>query len=89
VRQALNPRLQHLFLLMTMFDARTSLAQSVVEEVRTHFPQFFLSTLIPRTVRLGEAPSYGQTILRYDPAGRGATAYRALAAEVDAKVGAH
>lgn len=87
VRLALNPRLQHLFLLMTMFDARTGLAQSVVEEVRTHFPQFFLSTLIPRTVRLGEAPSYGQTILRYDPGGRGATAYRALAAEVDTRVG--
>jgi len=83
VHDALNPRLARLLLLMTMFDARTGLAQSVVEEVRRHFPQFFLSTIIPRTVRLGEAPSYGQTILRYDPHGRGAEAYRSLAAEID------
>jgi chromosome partitioning protein len=86
VRDALNRRLQRLFLLMTMFDSRTGLAQGVVEEVRRHFPQFFLATIIPRTVRLGEAPSYGQSILRYDPGGRGAAAYRALAAEVDTRL---
>jgi chromosome partitioning protein len=83
VRDALNPGLTRLFLLMTMFDTRTGLSQSVVDEVRRHFPQLFLATIIPRTVRLGEAPSYGQSILRYDPSGRGAAAYRALAAEVD------
>lgn len=86
VREALNPRLRHLFLLMTMYDARTGLAQSVVEEVRRHFPDVILPTIVPRTVRLGEAPSYGQSILRYDPTGRGAGAYRALAAELDARV---
>jgi chromosome partitioning protein len=86
VREALNPRLVRLFLLMTMFDARLGLSQSVVEEVQRHFPELFLRTIIPRTVRLGEAPSFGQSILRYDPAGRGAAAYRALAAEIDHRV---
>jgi chromosome partitioning protein len=88
VREAINPRLARLLLLMTMFDARTGLAQSVVEEVRRHFPDVILPTIVPRTVRLAEAPSYGQSILRYDPTGRGAAAYRALAAEVDARAGA-
>jgi chromosome partitioning protein len=83
VRDSLNPRLRRLFLLMTMYDARTGLAQSVVEEVRRHFPDIILPTIVPRTVRLGEAPSYGQSILRYDPSGRGAAAYRALAIELD------
>ncbi|MBI3970788.1 MAG: ParA family protein [Chloroflexi bacterium] len=83
VHQALNPRLVRLFLLMTMFDARTGLARGVVDEVQRHFPKLFLQTIIPRTVRLGEAPSYGQSILRYDPSGRGAAAYRALAAELE------
>jgi chromosome partitioning protein len=87
VRQALNPRLQRLFLLMTMFDPRLGLSRSVVEEVQRHFPELFLRTIIPRSVRLGEAPSYGQSILRYDPLGRGAAAYRALAAEIDERVG--
>ena len=86
VRETVNPTLARLFLLMTMFDARTGLSQNVVDEVRRHFPQFFLGTLIPRSIRLGEAPSYGQSILRYDPSGRGAAAYRALAAEVDQRV---
>ena len=89
VREVLNPRLRKLFLLMTMYDARTGLAQSVVEEVRTHFPDVILPTIVPRTVRLGEAPSYGLSILRYDPAGRGAGAYRALAAELDERIHPH
>ncbi len=86
VRDALNPQLRRLFLLMTMFDARTGLAQNVVEEVRRHFPDIILPTIVPRTVRLGEAPSYGQSILRYDPGGRGAAAYRAVAAELDKRI---
>lgn len=85
VRDRLNPELRGLFLLMTMFDSRTGLGQHVVEEVRTHFPDLFLQTMIPRTIRLGEAPSYGQSIMRYDPSGRGAEAYRSLAAELDAR----
>jgi chromosome partitioning protein len=86
VGEALNPRVARLLLVMTMFDARTGLSQGVVEEVRRQFPDLFLSTIIPRTVRLGEAPSYGQSILRYDPHGRGTAAYRALAAEIDARL---
>lgn len=86
VRETVNPTLARLFLLMTMFDARTGLSQSVVDEVRRHFPQSFLATIIPRSVRLGEAPSYGQSILRYDPHGRGAAAYRSLAAELDERM---
>jgi chromosome partitioning protein len=86
VREALNPGLVRLFLLMTMFDARTGLSQSVVDEVRSHFPQFFLSTVIPRSIRFGEAPSYAQSVLRYDATGRGAAAYRALAAEIDERL---
>ena len=85
VREALNPRLQHLLLLMTMYDARTGLSRHVVSEVQRHFPTLFLRTLIPRTVRLGEAPSYGKTILDYDGAGRGAAAYRLLAEEFEAR----
>jgi chromosome partitioning protein len=86
VRAALNPELQHLFLLMTMYDARVGLSRSVVEEVQRHFPDVFLQTIIPRSVRLGEAPSYGQSVLCYDPSSRGATAYRALGAELDARL---
>jgi chromosome partitioning protein len=86
VRGALNPRLEKLFLLMTMYDARTGLAQSVVEEVKRHFPDVILPTIVPRTIRLGEAPSYGISVLRYDPSGRGATAYRSVAAELDERV---
>jgi chromosome partitioning protein len=86
VRGALNPRLEKLFLLMTMYDARTGLAQGVVEEVKRHFPDVILPTIVPRTIRLGEAPSYGISVLRYDPSGRGATAYRSVAAELDERV---
>jgi chromosome partitioning protein len=85
VRDRLNPDLRHLHLAMTMFDSRTGLAHSVVEEVRRHFADLMLATAIPRTVRLAEAPSHGQGILRYDPSGRGAEAYRSLAAEIEAR----
>jgi chromosome partitioning protein len=85
VRDRLNPDLRQLHLVMTMFDGRTGLAQGVVEEVRNHFADLMLTTTIPRTVRLAEAPSHGQGILRYDPSGRGAEAYRLLAAEIEAR----
>jgi chromosome partitioning protein len=67
---------------MTMFDVRTSLSKQVVDEVKTHMPEKIFSSVIPRTVRLSEAPSFGKTIFDYDPSGVGSTAYRALAAEV-------
>ncbi|NCA12758.1 MAG: ParA family protein [Proteobacteria bacterium] len=85
VRDRLNPDLRRLHLAMTMFDGRTGLSQGVVEEVRRHFADLILTTTIPRTVRLAEAPSHGQGILRYDPSGRGAEAYRTLAAEIEAR----
>lgn len=82
VREHLNPRLTIVGVVMTMFDGRTNLAQQVVEEVRRYFPQRIFNTLIPRSVRISEAPSYGRTIAEYDPSSRGARAYAALADEV-------
>ena len=70
---------------MTMYDSRTNLSAQVVAEVKGHFPGEIFSTLIPRSVRLSEAPSYGLTILEYDPNSRGAAAYGALAQEVVAR----
>lgn len=67
---------------MTMFDMRTNLSRQVVEEVKKHLPEQIFKTVIPRTVRLSEAPSFGQTIFAYDPTNPGATAYRSLAREV-------
>jgi chromosome partitioning protein len=85
IRDNLNPRLRIFGMLMTMFDARTNLSQQVVEEVRSHFPELIFGTVIPRSVRMSEAPSYGRSILDYDPGSRGAAAYKALAAEVIAR----
>ncbi len=68
-------------IVMTMFDSRTNLSEQVVNEVRQHFSERVYKTVIPRTVRLSEAPSFGKSILEYDSSGVGATAYRALARE--------
>ncbi len=76
-----NPSLTIGGILMTMFDGRTNLSQQVMEEVRKHFGATVFNAVIPRTIRLGEAPSFGKAITEYDPNGVGATAYRALAAE--------
>jgi len=67
---------------MTMFDMRTNLSRQVVDEVRQHLPEKVFATVIPRTVRLSEAPSFGKTIFDYDPLSPGATAYKNLAKEV-------
>jgi chromosome partitioning protein len=75
-----NPGLTLGGIVMTMFS-RTNLAQQVVDEVKKHFGETIYETVIPRSIRLGEAPSFGQTILEYDPSGAGSTAYRALAEE--------
>jgi chromosome partitioning protein len=85
IQENLNPGLQIFGILMTMFDGRTNLSQQVVEEVRSHFPKLIFETVIPRSVRLSEAPSYGRPILDYDSHSRGAVAYRALAQEVIAR----
>lgn len=84
VRSHLNPDLAVGAVLMTMYDGRTRLSAQVVEEVRGHFGDQVLPTLIPRSVRLSEAPSFGQTIFAYDPESAGAVAYRAAAAELAA-----
>lgn len=82
VRDNLNPQLTVRGLLLTMFDSRTNLSHQVEQEVRDHFGDRVFTTVIPRNVRLGEAPSYGQSILTYDPHSQGALAYKALAEEV-------
>jgi chromosome partitioning protein len=82
VRTHLNPHLDIFGVVMTMYDSRTKLAQQVVDEVRDFFEAKVFSTLIPRTVRLSEAPSFGQPVTLYDPTGKGAEAYRNLAKEV-------
>ncbi len=76
-----NPSLRIHGIVMTMFDKRTRIAQQVVEEVVRHFPHLVFDTLIPRNVKLSEAPSYGKPIIIYDPHSPGAVAYRLLAAE--------
>jgi chromosome partitioning protein len=81
VRRDLNPRLTITGLIMTMYDVRTKIAQQVVDEVRRYFSDKVFSTIIPRNVRLSEAPSYGETILTYAPKSSGALAYEALAKE--------
>ncbi len=82
VREGLNPRLRILGLLLTMYDVRTKLSQQVVDEVRKHFPGRVFRTIIPRNVRLSEAPSYGEPILTYAPTSAGGLAYQALAQEL-------
>jgi chromosome partitioning protein len=82
VRATLNPRLELLGMLMTMYDPRTRLSSQVVEEVRRHFPDRTFQTVIPRSVRLSEAPSYGKPVLEYEPTSRGASAYADLAQEL-------
>ena len=82
VRRALNPNLMLRGLVMTMYDARTTLSRQVVEEVRRHFPGRVFKTIIPRSVRLSEAPSYGEPILSYAPRSAGSMAYAALTREL-------
>lgn len=86
VRNRLNPSLQVTGLLMTMFDPRTNLSTLVVEDVGRHFPRERFNTVIPRSIRLGEAPSYGESVLQYAPSSTGALAYRALASELSRRL---
>ncbi len=80
-----NPGLILSGILMTMYDSRTNLSQQVVAEVRKHFEGTVYQTMVPRSIRLGEAPSFGKAIIEYDPAGTGATAYKAVAEEFCAR----
>ncbi len=85
VRDVLNPSLRVAGVLLTMYDSRTNLGQQVVDEVTNFFPDDVFKTVIPRNVRLSEAPSYGQTILSYAPQSAGAMAYKAVAQEFMAR----
>jgi chromosome partitioning protein len=82
VQKNLNPTLELSVIVLVMYDARTKLSDQVVQEVKAHFGDKVCRTVVPRTVRLSEAPSYGQPISAFDPSSRGAIAYRELAKEV-------
>jgi chromosome partitioning protein len=82
VQKYLNPTLAIRGLIMTMYDSRTNLSRQVVEEVRKYFPGRVFRTIVPRNVRLSEAPSFGQPINLYAPNSPGAVAYKVLAAEL-------
>jgi len=85
VQREMNPRLTVAGMLLTMHDPRTRLAQDVEREVRMHFPELVFETVIPRNVRIGEAPSYGRPVIHHDPHCAGADAYFELAKEVAAR----
>ncbi len=82
IQKHLNPQLHLSTILLTMYDGRTRLAQQVADEVRTHFPEQVLRAVIPRSVRVSEAPSFGQTVIAYDGNSAGAVAYREAAVEI-------
>ena len=84
----LNPGLRVSGMLLTMADKRTRLSEEVEGEVRSHFPDHTFETVIPRSVRISEAPSYGQTVVTYDPRNVGAIAYRKAALELCQRVAA-
>lgn len=86
VRQALNPELDLLGVLLTMHNGRTTLSTQVHDEVKRHFPDKVFDTIIPRNVRLAEAPSYGQPISHYDKWSKGARSYNNLAKEVTKRI---
>ena len=85
VQQHLNPGLRVTGMLMTMHDVRTRVSGEVIGEVRKHFPELAFHTVVPRNVRLAEAPSYGEPVIRYDPHCAGADAYFEAAKEVAAR----
>jgi chromosome partitioning protein len=82
IQKHLNPRLRISTILLTMFDTRTRLSHQVADEVRQHFPKEVLQTVIPRSVRVSEAPSFGQTVISYDESSAGAIAYKEAAVEI-------
>lgn len=82
IQKHLNPDLRISTILLTMFDKRTNLSAQVAQDVRTHFPDQVLKTAVPRSVRVSEAPSYGQTVITYDSSSTGALSYREAAEEI-------
>lgn len=87
VKRRLNPRLEIFGVALTMFDGRTNFSTQVAQEVRRHFPGKVFASVIPRNIRLAEAPSHGIPVTAYDRSSRGAVAYRAMAEEVKTKLG--
>jgi chromosome partitioning protein len=86
VRQGLNPNLNLLGVVITMYDPRNSLSDQVRQELETYFKDKLFKTIIPRNVRLAEAPSFGKTIVEHDKWSKGARAYKALAKELEKRV---
>ena len=86
VKKRMNPRLEIFGVALTMFDGRTNFSTQVAQEVRRHFPGKVYATVIPRNIRLAEAPSHGIPVTAYDKHSRGAKAYRDMAAEIKAKL---
>ena len=86
VKRRMNPRLEIFGVALTMFDGRTNFSTQVAQEVRKHFPGKVFATVIPRNIRLAEAPSHGIPVTAYDRSSRGAVAYRAMAEEIKAKL---
>lgn len=86
VKKRMNPRLEIFGVALTMFDGRTNFSTQVAQEVRRHFPGKVFTTVIPRNIRLAEAPSHGIPVTVYDRSSRGAAAYRAMAEEIKAKL---
>ena len=82
IKEHLNPNLKLSTILLTMYDGRTRLANDVADEIRRHYPKELIDIPIPRAVRVSEAPSYGQTVMTYDPGSNGADAYARIAREV-------
>ena len=87
VRGGLNPNLELLGVVLTMYHSRTTLSDQVKDELQRHFQDKLFETVIPRNVRLAEAPSHGRTIADHDRWSKGAKAYKQLAKELDKKVG--
>ena len=86
VKKRLNPKLEIFGVALTMFDGRTNFSTQVAQEVRRHFPGKVYATVIPRNVRLAEAPSHGLPVSAYDKSSRGALAYKAMAQEIIEKL---
>ena len=86
VKRKLNPKLEIFGVVLTMFDGRTNFSTQVAEEVRRHFPGKVFSAVVPRNIRLAEAPSHGIPVTQYDKHSRGAKAYKAMAEEIKAKL---
>ena len=86
VKRKLNPRLEIFGVALTMFDGRTNFSTQVAQEVRRHFPGKVFSEVVPRNIRLAEAPSHGVPVTAYDKHSRGAKAYKAMAEEIKAKL---